>query len=309
MAGSPSTPPERPGRRALRARESSAGGRGGVVLLGAAVILAIAGPYVAPATVGQPVGPTFGPPVAGHPLGFDDAGADVLWQVVVGARTSVFVGVTGALVATAIGTLVGLVAGYFGGAWDEVLMRVTDYMLVIPVLPLMIVVAALRGPSVSSVVIAIGGLLWMRTARVVRAEVKSVRERVFVQRVRSLGASSAYTLRRHVAPHVRPIVAGAAVVTLSEAIFLESALAFLNLGDPDLPSWGRMIANAFERAALSSGAWWAIAPPGFAIALVVLAGNVLGLSIEDRLNPRLGAGHLSPRRFRVAGRAAPERRP
>lgn len=287
------------GLRALRVVTASAAGRIGLLVLGGAALVAVAGPYVAPATVGEPVGPVLGAPTRGHPFGFDDVGADVLWQLVVGARTTLLVGVTGALVATVVGAAVGLVAGYFGGWLDEALMRATDYMLVIPLLPLMIVVAAVRGPSLSSVVIAIGGLLWMRTARVVRAEVSSIRERVFVQRARSIGARELRVLRAHVAPHVLPIVVGAGVITLSEAIFLESALAFLNLGDPNSPSWGLMISNAFERAAMSAGAWWAIAPPGLAIALVVLAGNLLGLSIEERLDPRLRTAHLSPRTFTV----------
>ena len=141
-------------------------------------------------------------------------------------------------------------------------MRITDYFLVIPDVPLMIVVAAIWGPSLFHIVIVIGILLWTSTARVIRAQVKSVRERVYVKRARSLGAGHPRIVVRHVLPQVAPLLIANTVLTIAVAIFDETALAFLGLGDPSRISLGKVIENAFQRAAISSGAWWAIVPPG-----------------------------------------------
>ena len=171
----------------------------------------------------------------------------------------------------AIGGAVGVVAGYFGGKTDTVLMRITDYFLVIPDVPLMIVVAAIWGPSLFHIIIVIGILLWTGTARVLRAQVKSVRERVYVKRARALGAGHTRIIFRHVLPQVAPLLIANTVLTVAVAIFDETALSFLGLGDPSRISLGKVIENAFQRAAISSGAWWAIVPPGALVAMIILA--------------------------------------
>jgi peptide/nickel transport system permease protein len=178
-------------------------------------------------------------------------------------------------------------------------MRITDYFLVIPDVPLMIVVAAIWGPSLSHIVIVIGILLWTSTARVIRAQVKSVRERVYVKRARSLGAGHLRIVWRHVLPQVAPLLIANTVLTIAVAIFDETALSFLGLGDPSRISLGKMIENAFQRAAISSGAWWAIVPPGLLVALIILGCSLVGGAIEDALNPRLRVAHLSARTFRL----------
>ena len=214
-------------------------------------------------------------------------------------RISLVVGFAATFVSMVIGGTVGLAAGYFGGKADTILMRITDYFLVIPDVPLMIIVAAIWGPSLFHIVIVIGILLWTSTARVIRAQVKSVRERVYVKRARSLGGSHTRVVFRHVLPQVAPLLIANTVLTIAVAIFDETALAFLGLGDPSKISLGKMIENAFQRAAISTGAWWAIVPPGALVAVIILACSLLGGAIEDALNPRLRVAHLSARTFRL----------
>ena len=215
--------------------------------------MALLAPWIAPYGLHEQVGPPFGPPSPAHPLGLDDGGIDMVTLLMWGTRISLLVGFAATVVSILIGGTVGLTAGYFGGKVDTVLMRITDYFIVIPDVPLMIVVAAIWGPSIGHIIIVIGILLWTGTARVLRAQVKSVRERVYVQRSRALGASHWRIVGRHVLPQVAPLLIANTVLTVAVAIFDETALSFLGLGDPSAISLGKVIENAFERAAISSG--------------------------------------------------------
>jgi peptide/nickel transport system permease protein len=260
---------------------------------------AILAPWIAPYPLHEQVGPVFGAPSWHHLLGLDDGGIDMVTLLIWGLRTSLIVGFAATFVSMVIGGTVGVVAGYFGGGTDTVLMRITDYFLVIPDVPLMIVVAAIWGPSLFHIIIVIGILLWTSTARVVRAQVKSVRERVYVKRARALGASHARIVVRHVLPQVAPLLVASTVLTIAVAIFDETALSFLGLSDPSTISLGSIMAHAFERAAISTGAWWAIVPPGVLLTLLILACSLIGGALEDALNPRLRVAHLSARTFRL----------
>jgi peptide/nickel transport system permease protein len=294
--------------------EAPAAARGSVVLqtlrrqpaatIGASILLVVAlaavlAPVIAPYGLHTQVGPVFGSPSWKHPLGLDDGGIDMVTLLMWGARISLVVGFAATFVSMAIGGTVGVLAGYFGGKVDTILMRVTDYFLVVPDVPLMIVVAAIWGPSLFHIVIVIGILLWTGTARVIRAQVKSVRERVYVKRARALGAGHTRIVLRHVLPQVAPLLIANTVLTVAVAIFDETALSFLGLGDPSRTSLGKVIENAFQRAAISSGAWWAIFPPGALVALIILGCSLVGGSLEDALNPRLRVAHLSARTFRL----------
>ena len=283
-------------RRAIRRRPSATLGIALLLLIAAAAVLA---PWLAPYRLHDQVGPVFGRPSWSHPLGLDDGGIDMVTLLMWGAQISLVVGFAATLVSMAIGGTVGVLAGYFGGKVDTILMRITDYFLVIPDVPLMIVVAAIWGPSLFHIVIVIGILLWTGTARVLRAQVKSVRERVYVKRARALGAGHARIVFRHVLPQVAPLLIANTVLTIAVAIFDETALSFLGLGDPSRISLGKVIENAFQRAAISSGAWWAIVPPGALVALIILACSLVGGALEDALNPRLRVAHLSARTFRL----------
>ena len=262
------------------------------------IVLAIVGPSLAPYSWTAPSGPVYAPPSSQHLLGTDGSGVDVLSEMMYGGRTSLIVGFAAALVAMIVGGGIGLTAGYAGGGTDVGLMRLTDYFLVIPDLVLMIVIATVFGPSLSHVILVIGLLLWTTTARIVRSQVKSIRERVYVRRARSLGASHRRIVFQHILPQVAPLLIATTVLTIAYAIFDESALAFLGVGVPGV-SWGTMLEHAFERTAMTEGAWWAFVPPGLAIGLVVVGCYLMGQAIEDALNPRLRVAHLSIHSWRV----------
>ncbi len=270
----------------------------GAVLLGGFILVALIAPSIEPYGVHQQVGPVYGAPSSKHLLGLDDGGIDMVSLLIQGGRISLVVGFAAALVATFIGGGVGILAGYFGGATDVALMRITDYFLVIPDVPLMIVVATVWGPSLFHIIVVIGILLWTSTARIVRAQVKSLRERVYVKRARALGAGHVRVITKHVLPQIAPLLVANVVLTIAVAIFDETALAFLGLSDPSAVSWGSVIQHAFERTAISSGAWWAIVPPGICVALVIMGCYLLGQAIEDALNPRLRVAHVSVKAFR-----------
>jgi peptide/nickel transport system permease protein len=280
----------------IRERPSAAVG---AILLGSFILIALLAPFIEPYGVHEQVGPVYGPPSAQHWLGLDDGGIDMVSLLIQGGRISLVVGFAAALVATVIGGGVGILAGYFGGKTDGALMRTTDYFLVIPDVVLMIVVATIWGPSLSHIIVVIGILLWTSTARIVRAQVKSVRERVYVKRARSLGAGHTHLLVRHILPQIAPLLIANVVLTVAVAIFDETALAFLGLSDPSAVSWGSIIQHGFERTAISNGAWWAIVPPGICVALVIIGCYLLGQAIEDALNPRLKVAHLSVNGFRL----------
>lgn len=290
--------------RALRIRRAAAAG---AAVLAIFIALAALAPSIAPYGTAQQLGRAFAAPSAAHWLGLDDVGADVLSLLIEGSRVSLVIGFAAMAVSVLVGASVGIVAGYFGGVVDSVLMRITDYLLAIPYLPLMIIVATVWGPSLLHVILVIGLLQWRSMARIVRAEVKSLRERTYVRRVRSLGASHSWTIVRHVVPQIGPLLAAIAVLSVADAIFAETALAFLGLSDPNGVSWGTIIHQGFEHAAISSGAWWAIVPPGLCVALVLSACYLLAQAVEDALQPRLRVAHLGARRFTVRALAAEEK--
>jgi peptide/nickel transport system permease protein len=273
--------------------------RVGLVLIGLFVLVALIGPELAPYSAHAKSGLPFAGPSSRHWLGTDDGGVDMLSLLLTSTRVSVLVGFAAACVAVLIGGTVGIVSGYFGGTTDTVLMRITDYFLVIPDVPLMVTAAALFGRHVQNVIVIIGVIYWTATARLVRSQVKSVRERAYVKRARALGSGDLRILRTHVLPQIAPLLVANAVLMVSFAIFAETAISFLGLGDPSAISWGRLIQNAFTGSAILNDAWWAIVPPGLCCTVLVLACTMVGQSIEEDLNPRLRAGHLAVRRFRV----------
>jgi peptide/nickel transport system permease protein len=282
--------------RTLRHRRSAVIG---TTILVVVILTAVLAPWIAPYDIHTQVGAPFEPPSWNHPLGLDDGGIDMVSLLMWGMRISLVVGFAATFVSMVIGGSIGLVSGYFGGKTDTILMRITDYFLVIPDVPLMIVVAAIWGPSLFHIIIVIGILLWTATARVIRAQVLSVRERVYVKRARALGAGHFRIVMRHVLPQVAPLLIANTVLTIAVAVFDETALSFLGLSDPSRISLGKLIENAFERAAISAGAWWAIVPPGVLVAVIILACVLVGGALEDALNPRLRVAHLSARTFRL----------
>jgi len=262
--------------------------RTGLVLLGVIATVALAAPLLAPYDPDARSGAPFARPSAAHLLGTNDVGQDLLSELIYGARISLVVGLAAALTATVIGASVGLLAGYHRGWVDSALMRFTDVVLALPVVPLTIVVGVFAGPGLSTQIAVISAVLWARVARELRAQVLSVRERDHVQAVRAMGAGPGYVLPRHVLPAVAPLVAPQFVIATKIAIGLEASLAFLGLGDITAKSWGTTLSLAHARSAFLTDAWlWWVLPPGLAIALTVLAFALLGYGLEERVRPVL----------------------
>jgi peptide/nickel transport system permease protein len=272
-------------------------GLAGLTMLILAIFVATFAPWLAPYDPKAPVRVTidniYAPPSPEHWLGTDDAGKDVLSNFIYGARVSLLIAFVASFISIFIGGTVGIVAGFYGGRVENILMRFTDILLVIPDLPLMIVIIAVTKPSLVNIIFVIGILYWTSTARVVRSQALSVKERKFVLRARALGAGNLHIIRRHILPLVLPILVVNAVLVISAAVILESALAFLGLGDPTAISWGQMLNYAFYRGAMSAGAWWALVTPGFGIVWVALGCILLGQGLERIFNPRLNVHHLA----------------
>lgn len=280
----------------LRERKAAVIGLAVIVFF---IVLSLIAPYISPYSASAQTCAVYAPPSVHHWLGCDDGGIDMLSEIMQGGRISLVVGFAATLVAMVIGGGVGIASGYFGGWLDVSLMRITDYLLVIPDLVFMMVIADVWGASLFHVILVIGILEWTTTARVIRAQVLSVRERVYIKRTKGLGASNARIIGRHILPQVGPLLIANTVLTVAIAIYLETALAFLGLEDPSVTTWGTILEHAFERTAISSGAWWAIVPDGFVIALVIVGCFLFGQAIEDALNPRLKVSHFSMRRWRL----------
>lgn len=247
---------------------------------------AVFGPLVAPYDPAAFTRIGLEPPSASHWLGTDEIGRDVLSRLLYGARLSLGVGMLAMLVAIGIGTAVGLVAGFAGGVTDAILMRLVDLLLAFPRLFLALLVVALWGPSVWLVVVVLGTTGWMSTARLVRAQVQSVRDQEFVVAALAVGLPLRRVLVRHVLPHCAGPVLVAATLMVGNTILAESALSFLGLG-VQVPeaSWGGMLNEA--RGAWRS-AWWLAVFPGCLITLTVVAHNMLGDGLRDVFDPRLG---------------------
>jgi peptide/nickel transport system permease protein len=225
------------------------------------------------------------PPSSDHPLGTDELGRDVLARVVHGARISLKVGFVAIGIATAIGLVVGLAAGFYGGVADAILMRFVDIMLCFPTFFLILSVIAFLGPSVYNIMIIIGLTGWMGVSRLVRAETLSLKERDFVAAARAQGAGDARIIFRHILPNTLAPVLVAATLGVAGAILTESALSFLGIGvQPPTPSWGNILTAGKDNIEF---AWWLSVYPGVAILITVLGYNLLGEGIRDAADPRL----------------------
>jgi len=225
------------------------------------------------------------PPSTSHWMGTDELGRDVLTRVIYGARISLKVGFVAVGIAIAIGTVVGLLAGFYGGWVDSLLMRFVDIMLCFPTFFLILAVIALLEPSIWYIMLIIGITGWMGVARLVRAEVLSIKERDFITAARSIGASNTRIIFRHILPNAAAPVFVAATLGVAGAILTESALSFLGIGvQPPTPSWGNILTSGKDYLEF---AWWLSLFPGVAILITVLAYNLLGEGIRDALDPRL----------------------
>jgi peptide/nickel transport system permease protein len=232
-------------------------------------------------------------------LGTDELGRDIMNLTIHGARISMSIGLLATAITIFVGALIGVVAGFLGSWTDSALMRATDFFLVLPTFVLAIILAPvileIIGPEAQFfglratllvIVIVIGITSWATTARIIRSQTLSIRERMFVDRARVIGSGSGHIMRRHIFPNVVNLIVAQAVITFAAAVFIETSLAFIGLGDPFAPSWGQILDSAQSAGAPGLGAWWYIAPPAVCVVLVVLSFTLVGNALDDILNPK-----------------------
>lgn len=224
------------------------------------------------------------PPSAQFILGTDDMGRDVWSQVLYGSRISLTIGFLAGIISITIGSLIGLTAAYYGGKLENLLMRVVDFFMMLPGLPLMIVMAAVLGPSIWNIIFVVSIVNWPSTARVVRSQVLSVKEREFVEASRCLGASDFYLIFREILPNVIPIIFAQTVLMVTWSIYYEAVLSFLGLGDPTRISWGVMLHLAFKSGTLVYTPWWVV-PPIASIVALILGFAFFGTAVSDITKP------------------------
>ncbi len=225
------------------------------------------------------------PPGRGHPLGTDDLGRDVLGRLMVGGRISLIVGVTAAVVATTVGALYGSLAGYAGGAVDAGMMRVVDAVISIPTLFIVLFIASLAPPTVTTLIVAITVTSWLVPARVIRGEALTLRRLDFVRLVKTMGGGSTRAVTRHVLPNTVSTMAVNATFQVADAILMIATLSFLGLGPrPPAANWGGMLSGGLNYE--YSGYWWMIYPAGIAIIITVMSINLVGDGLRDALSPK-----------------------
>ena len=227
------------------------------------------------------------PPGADHFLGTTSLGRDIYSQLIIGTRAALIVGVAAAVAVVTIGTVIGLVSGYLGGVIDTILMRLADIALGIPFLPFVIVLVAFLGPGIFNVVLGIALLLWPNTARVIRSQVLSLRERSFVEAARVTGSGTWRVLFVHIAPNILPMSLLYGSIAVGWAILTEAAISFLGFGSSETISWGYMLQDAFASQALSRGQYFWFVPPGLCIVLIVAAGFFISRGYEELFFPKL----------------------
>ncbi|CAN5464239.1 ABC transporter permease [soil metagenome] len=274
---------------------------GGAILLVFAIVAIVPMLFVGPLeSVVTSSASRFEAPNPTHIFGADRQGRDMLNLTVHGTRVSMVIGLLATVITVFIGALIGIVSGFLGGKVDTVLMRLTDFFLVLPTFVLALILAPILLDIIGTqaelfgmrmtlvvIVVVIGITSWASTARIIRSQTLSLRERAFVDRARVIGAGSGWIMRRHILPNVINLIVANTVLTFAGAVLTETTLSFIGLGDPFQPSWGQLLNQAQSDGAAGLGAWWVIAPPGIGIILVVLAFTLVGGALDDVLNPKL----------------------
>jgi peptide/nickel transport system permease protein len=269
-----------------------------ITLLFFAAIAAV-GPLIAPygpqerlyqeggVLIAQWAEPAFISEESNYLLGTTAQGYDIFSQLIYATRPALIVGFLAAVLTVSVGTSVGLIAGYYGGKVDQILMRIVDFAYGLPLLPTVIVFVAIIGPSFQNIVLGIVLLQWRGSARVIRSQVLSLRERPFVKAAKITGASDFRIIVRHIAPNILSLSFLYASFAIGWAILTEAGVSFLGLGDPSRVSWGTMLQSARAYSAVAEGAWWWFIPPGVCISLVVLSGFLIGRAYEEIVQPEL----------------------
>ncbi|WP_328455509.1 MULTISPECIES: ABC transporter permease [unclassified Amycolatopsis] len=262
----------------------------GLILLAVTVVMALLLPLISDESgldVTKANGGPLHPPSGAYWLGTDIDGRSVLLMTLWGARISLLVGFSATVLSVLIGTLIGITAAHFGGWTSTILLRFTDFFLVLPSLVLAIALSAVLPQGTTTVIVAIGLTAWPTTARLVRAQTLTIESRPYIERARALGGGHLHVVGKHVLPGVLPLVLANTTLVVGNAVIADATLAFLGVGDPNAVSWGAMLETALNNGAVTRGAWWNLLPPGIAIVLVVLCFTLVGRGLETVLNPRL----------------------
>jgi peptide/nickel transport system permease protein len=265
----------------------------GIIIIIIFIVMAVLAPILSlygPTEPGKHARDVMAPPSKEHPFGTDHFGRDILARILYGTRASMIIGISAALISIIIGMIIGVASGYYGGIFGEILMRFTDFFLVLPFIALVIVLAAILGRSIINIILVIGITSWPTAARIIRSETLSLKKRSFVERARAIGSSDLHIILRHILPNVWPLAIANAVLTISVAILSESFLSFIGLGDPTIVSWGGMLSDAFNNNAMIIGAWWFVLLPGCALTLLSLGFAFLGHALDEVSNPRFREG-------------------
>ena len=226
------------------------------------------------------------PPSAAHPFGTTDVGRDIFSQVILGTRTALIVGFLAAVLVTFVGSVVGIISGYFGGMVDTILMRIVDFFYAIPFIPFVIVLSAILSPSLWNVILAVSLLSWRTVARIVRSQVLSISKRPYIKAAKVAGAGHIRIMFRYILPNVIPLVLLEMAFMVNWAIMAEASIAFLGFGDPRVTSWGQILHMTFI-SGYSRVAWWWTGPPGLAIVLLLVSIFFFARSLEAVVDPRL----------------------
>ena len=256
-----------------------------VIIFILALVLA---PYITPHDPDKRFKERFAPPSWEHILGTNDIGNDIFSELLYAGRVSLTVGLVAASIIVFIGSLIGILSGYYGGLLDELLMRITDIVLILPRLPLMIVLAAYLGPGIGTIIFVYSLVGWATLARPIRAQVLSIKENTYIEASREMGAGNFHIMVSHVLPNIMGIIIAYSVVEIMYAILTEAGLSFLGLGDPTIKSWGVMLYFAQAQGAFMQNAWWWIVPPGLAIAIINCGFNFIATALNDLFSLKLG---------------------
>ena len=272
-----------------------------LILLVFAILAVVPDLLVGPLqTVVSATGDRLESPTAAHLLGTDEIGRDILNLTVHGTRIAMVIGLLATLITVLLGGVIGVISGFVGGWLDTLLMRISDFFLVLPTFVLALILTSMIRELLGSgarelfgirfgliaIVIVIGITSWSSTARIIRAQTLSLKERAFVDRARVIGAGNLHIMVRHILPNVVNLIVANAVLVFAGAVLTETTLSFIGLGDPFQPSWGQILNAAETAGAAGLGAWWYFLPAGACIVLVVLAFTMVGMAIDDVLNPR-----------------------
>lgn len=257
----------------------------GLIILVPMFLCAIFAPLISPHNPTEPdLKHILAPPTVSHPFGTDTLGRDVLSRVIYGSRISLLVGFVSVGIAVVIGMIIGAFSGYYGGVVDEIIMRFVDLMMCFPTFFLILAVIAVLEPSIWNIMIVIGLTSWMGIARLVRAEILSIKHKEYVLATKALGFSESRIIVRHILPNALSPVYVVATLGIGGAILTESALSFLGIGiQPPTPSWGNILTQAKDNIEV---AWWLSLYPGLAIFLTVMGYNLLGEGLRDIFDPR-----------------------